>query len=211
MVTKNREIVLDIFSDYIWPFCWLAEPAITQFASIEPRITLRWKAFELRPYPVPTLDPNGDYLTMIWQEHVYPLAEKMGFTMKIPPLQPRTRLAHAAAKWAEDKGRFAQFNSALFKAFFQDGRDIGKLEILLQIAEEVGLDPDELESGVQNGSYVGKVLEDEEQARQVNVRAVPAYVSDAKVLAAGVQSLVQLQRLIPLPWLISANNKCITF
>ena len=118
--------------------------------------------------------------------------------MKIPPLQPRTRLAHAAAKWAEDKGRFGLFNSSIFKAFFQDGRDIGKLEILMQIAGEVGLDSDELESEVQKGSYIAKVLEDEELARQVNVRAVPAYASGARVLAAGVQSLVQLQRFIPL-------------
>ena len=194
----NMDINLEIFSDYVWPFCWLAEPAVSQLASIESRVNIHWTAFELRPHPVPTLDPDGDYLNSAWQEHVYPLAEKMGFTMKQPPVQPRTRLAHAAAKWAADNGRFEAFNIALFKAFFQDGLDIGKLEILAQIAEKLDMDPNALEFEAQMDSYVRKVLHDQERAKQINVRAVPAFVSNGKVLAAGVQSLSQLQHLVSL-------------
>jgi len=119
--------------------------------------------------------------------------------MNQPPVQPRTRLAHAAAKWAADNGRFAAFNRALFKAFFQDGLDIGKIETLMQVAEKLDLAPNELESGPQIDSYVASVLEDEEMARRANVRAVPAYVAGGKVLAAGVQSLAQLQLLLSLP------------
>ena len=148
---------------------------------------------------MPTLDPHGDYLTRVWKEHVYPLAEKMGFTMNLPPVQPRTRLAHAAAKWAAGKGSFAAFNRALFKAFFQDGLDIGKIKTLVQIAEKLDLAPNELVSDSQMNSYVASVLHDEEMARQANVKAVPAYVADGKILAAGVQSLAQLQQLLSLP------------
>ena len=120
----------------------------------------------------------------------------MGFTMHLPPVQPRTRLAHAAAKWAADRGRFAAFNRAVFKAFFQDGRNIGTLEELLQIAEKLDMDRNELVSGAQMDSYIQKVLDDEEMARQAEVRAVPAYVANGKVLAAGIQSLAQLQQLL---------------
>jgi predicted DsbA family dithiol-disulfide isomerase len=145
---------------------------------------------------VPTLEPQGDYLSRVWQEHVYPLAEKMGFTMNLPPVQPRTRLAHAAVKWAADYGRFNDYNSALFKAFFQDGLDIGKLEILQQIAEKLDMDTDGFATESQVDAYVCKVLRDEETAQEANVRAVPAYVANGKVLAAGVQTLAQLQQLI---------------
>lgn len=116
--------------------------------------------------------------------------------MKQPPLQPRTRLAHAAAKWAADNGRFAAFNIALFKAFFQNGQDIGKLEILAHIAQELHLDPHALAHESQLDVYVDRVLNDQESARQADVRAVPAFVANGRVLAAGVQSLEQLQRLI---------------
>jgi len=54
----------------------LAEPAISQFANTEPHIVIQWKTFELRAYPVPTLDPNSAYLTKAWQGDVYHLTEK---------------------------------------------------------------------------------------------------------------------------------------
>jgi predicted DsbA family dithiol-disulfide isomerase len=118
--------------------------------------------------------------------------------MHKPPVQPRTRLAHAFAKWAAENGKFDELNHALFEAFFQDGRDIGKMEILLQIADELGLQPDALVSETQMDSYVQSVLHDEKMARQINVRAVPAYAVNGKVLAAGVQSLIRLQQLVSL-------------
>lgn len=176
----------------------MAEPALAKFAEIEPRVSIHWKAFELRPHPVPVLDPNGDYLTGVWQEHVYPLADKMGFIMKLPPVQPRTRLPHAVAKWAADNDQFGAFNTELFRAFFQDGLNIGKLEILMQIAERLDLNQHELESESCIDSYMSKVLLDEKMARDLNVRAVPAYVSNGTILAAGMQSLSQLRQLIDL-------------
>lgn len=116
--------------------------------------------------------------------------------MKRPPVQPRTRLAHAAAKWADDKGVFNAFNNEVFKAFFQEGLDIGKLEVLSQIAEKLDMEPNELGSGPQMNAYMRQVINDENNARQANVRAVPAYVANGRVLAAGVQSLAQLQRML---------------
>jgi predicted DsbA family dithiol-disulfide isomerase len=84
----------------------LAEPAVKELVSQDPRIIIRWRSFELRPEPVPTLDPDGDYLVSAWQNHVYPLAAKMNMPLKRPPIQPRSRLAHAAAKWADEQGCF---------------------------------------------------------------------------------------------------------
>jgi predicted DsbA family dithiol-disulfide isomerase len=66
-------------------------------------VELIWRAFELRPEPVPSLDPKGDYLQRAWSTSVYPLAKKLGVTMKLPPVQPRTRLAHEAAHWARSQ------------------------------------------------------------------------------------------------------------
>ncbi len=118
--------------------------------------------------------------------------------MKLPAVQPRTRMAHSAAKWAEDNGNFAAFNYGLFKAFFQDGLDIGKIEVILQVAADLGLHPDKLEFASQLDFYAQDVLNDAEMARRAHVTAVPAYVVNGKVMAAGVQSPAQLQHLVAL-------------
>ena len=150
----------------------------------------------MRPEPVPTLDPDGDYLVSAWQNHVYPLAEKMKMPLKRPPIQPRSRLAHEAAKWADKHGRFEEYNLALFRAFFEHGKDIGEIEILKGLAADLKLDAESLHTSLKNSDYTAMVLADENEAIQVGVRAVPAFVVNGKVQVAGVQSAERLHELL---------------
>jgi predicted DsbA family dithiol-disulfide isomerase len=146
----------------------------------------------LRPEPLPTLDPEGDYLVSAWQNHVYPLAAKMNMPLKKPPIQPRSRLAHEAAKWAGKHGRFEPYNLALFRAFFEHGKNIGEIEILKGLAVDLKLDAESLQISLKKGDYTSMVLADEHEAGQVGVRAVPAFVVNGKVQAAGVQTAERL-------------------
>jgi len=174
----------------------LAEPAVKEVVSLDQRIKTRWRSFELRPEPLPTLDPDGDYLVSAWRNHVYPLAAKMKMNLNRPPIQPRSRLAHEAAKWAEKQGCFEEYNLALFRAFFEYGKDIGDIEILKKLASDLKLDAKSLHISLKNSDYTAMVLADEHEARQVGVRAVPAFVANGKVLAAGVQSTERLHQLL---------------
>lgn len=167
-----------------------------ELASQDQSIKIRWRSFELRPAPAPTLDPNGDYLVSAWQNHVYPLAAKMKMPLKRPPIQPHSRLAHEAAKWAEKQGHFEEYHCAVFRVFFEHGKDIGDREILKELAVDLQLDARSLHVSLINNEYTALVLADEEKARRVDVRAVPAFVVNGKVLAAGVQSTERLQELL---------------
>ena len=115
-----------------------------QLGEKDPDVAIVWRAFELRPDPVPILDPNGDYLHRVWGNSVYPLAEQLGVEIKLPPVQPRSRRAHEAAHWARRHGNFREYNDALFRAFFQRGEDIGKTDVLARIASDMGLEGDDL-------------------------------------------------------------------
>jgi predicted DsbA family dithiol-disulfide isomerase len=101
-------------------------------------VEIVWRAFELRPEPVPTLDPDGEYLHRVWSSSVYPVAERLNIKIKLPPVQPRSRRAHEAAHWAKDQGRFSEYNEALFRAFFERGEDISNIDILTRLASDVG-------------------------------------------------------------------------
>ncbi len=48
----------------------------------DPDVAIVWRAFELLTDPVPTLDPDGDYLHKVWAASVYPLAEHLGIDIK---------------------------------------------------------------------------------------------------------------------------------
>jgi predicted DsbA family dithiol-disulfide isomerase len=169
---------------------------LAEFIQLEPAAEIVWCAFELRPEPVPPLDPKGEYLSRVWREHVYPLAKKMGMPLRLPPVQPRSRLAHEAAKWSSSQGRFEEYNIAIFRAFFEHGDDIGQPDVLVRLAADIGLDSQSLRASLDNSEFTDQVLADEDEAQKIGVRAVPAFASNSRILASGVQSAASLQGLI---------------
>ena len=169
---------------------------MAEFSQLEPAARIVWRAFELRPEPVPALDPRGEYLTRVWRESVYPLASRMGMPLRLPPVQPRSRLGHEAAKWASSQGRFEQYNLAIFRAFFEHGDDIGQPDVLVRLAADIGLDSQALRASLDNGEFTGQVLADEDKAQKIGVRAVPSFAANSRILASGVQTAANLQELI---------------
>jgi hypothetical protein len=106
---------LDVWSDYVCPFCYLEEPVLTRIIDeFGNDVKVNWQAFELRPEPVLTLDPDGEYLG-VWSASVYPMASERGMNLKLPPVQPRSRRAFELTEFARDKGRFDERHHALFK------------------------------------------------------------------------------------------------
>jgi predicted DsbA family dithiol-disulfide isomerase len=162
----------------------------------DPSVVIVWRAFELRPDPVPTLDPNGEYLHRVWGSSVYPLAGNLGIAIKLPPVQPRSRRAHEAAHWARRHGKFREYNDALFRAFFQRGEDIGNIEVLIRLASDMGLDGNDLRAALDNGLYIENVLADEREAKKLGLSGVPAFVANRKIALSGVQSVESLQKLV---------------
>jgi len=164
--------------------------------SVDPDVDVVWRAFELRPDPVPTLDPDGEYLRRAWKTSVYPLAARLGVTMKLPPVQPRSRLAHEAAHWARTQGRFDEYSAAVFSAFFERGEDIGRREVLVALAEALGLRGAGLKEALDSHRFESSVIDDERSAQALGLGGVPAFVADRSALLSGVQAVESLQALI---------------
>jgi len=194
---------IDIWSDFVCPFCLLEEPVLDEAArTFGDRIEIVWRAYELRPDPVPTLEPDGEYLRTTWARAVYPMAAQRGMTLRLPPVQPRSRLAHEAEHHARRVGRGDEMRRALFRAFFEDGRDIGDIGVLVDVGTAVGLAPDDLRRALQRGDETDAVLADQRQATELGIRGVPAMVlttpahaGDA-VLVSGAQPFVALRHAI---------------
>ena len=157
---------------------------------------LVWKAFELRPEPSPALDPHGEYLTRVWNSSVYPLSARLGVTMRMPPVQPRSRRAHEAARWARTLGRFDDFNAAVFRAFFERGEDIGDTGVLLKLASDLGLDESGLRAALESGEFEPGVLEDEREAAELGLGGVPAFIANRRMALTGVQPVEALRQLV---------------
>lgn len=173
MSTETR-VAVDIWSDYVCPFCYLELPAVNRLKQeYGTRIEVTWHAFELRPDPVPALDPQGAYLRDTWERSVYPMAREIGLPLRLPPVQPRSRKAFEAAEHAKTLGLFDAMHDALFRSFFIEGKDIEDTETLLDIALELGIPLDPLKGALDAGRYTRRVLDDEELAHKLGITGVP--------------------------------------
>jgi predicted DsbA family dithiol-disulfide isomerase len=174
----------------------LAEPAVRELLKIDPNVELVWRAFELRPEPVPLPDPKGDYLQNIWTNSVQPLAERLGVAMKMPPVKPRTRLAHEAAHWARAQGRFEDYHDELFHAYFERGEDIGDMDVLIANAVRLNLDSQSLREALLDHQFAAGVLADEGEAARLGLSGVPAFIANRRAALTGVQPVENLRGLI---------------
>lgn len=192
-------VQIDVWSDYVCPFCYLEMPELTQLAErLGNAAAITWRAFELRPDPVPTLDLGGEYLHRVWTQSVYPMAEARGMVLRLPPVQPRSRRAFEAAAFARDHGRFDAMHEALFQAFFRDGRDLADMAVLEDMAESAGLDAAALRRALDEGRYTAEVVADERLAQELGITGVPATImgradGSERLLVSGAQPAAVLE------------------
>ncbi|MEC9483325.1 MAG: DsbA family oxidoreductase [Halomonas sp.] len=174
-MTQPKVLTLSVWSDYVCPFCYLEVPELASVAAhFKGQLAIEWRAFELRPAPVATLDPDGDYLHDIWSRAVYPMARERGMTLRLPRIQPRSRLAHEAAKWAEAHDGFEALHIELFRGFFEESLDLADPQALIATAHRVGLDGASLGRYLAEGKYRDAVLADQQEARRLGIDGVPA-------------------------------------
>ncbi|MEV4222369.1 DsbA family oxidoreductase [Nonomuraea sp. NPDC049725] len=178
---------IQIWSDYVCPFCLLAKGPI-QEAVAGRDVEIEWMPFELRPEPVPTLEPEGDYLQNIWKQTIYPMAERMGVGIHLPDVspQPYTRLAFEGYQYAREHGDAEAYNDRLLRAFFEDGLDIGDLDVLADLAAELGLDAEEFRAALLDGRYGEAHRAALQQAQDLQIRSVPTIIVDGTYRIEGV-------------------------
>ncbi len=116
--------------------------------------------------------------------------------MVLPPVQPRSRLAHEATYWAHAQGKADEFHSRVFEAFYGRGEDISDIEVLISIAKDLGLDDDALRRSLDDHEFLEAVLNDAEEARALGLNSVPAFVADRRAALSGVQTADALRQLV---------------
>jgi predicted DsbA family dithiol-disulfide isomerase len=76
---------------------------------------------------------------------------------------------------------------ALFRAYFEEGRDVGDPEVLTDLARSAGLDPDEARTVLQDPALEAEVVATEAQAAGIGVSGVPFFIVDRAWAMSGAQ------------------------
>lgn len=106
-----------------------------------------------------------------------------------------SRRAQELSKWAEEKGKGDEIHDALFRAYFVDVKNIGRVEPLVEIAESLGLPGDEAAEVLVSRKYKQAVDEDWRRCAAYGVNAVPTFLA-GRYLMVGAQPYEELERLV---------------
>ena len=121
------------------------------------------------------------------------LSEELGLRMTRPSFIACSRPALEVAEYAKEHDSFDKLHLAIFKAYWEDSRNIGLRSVLRDIAERCGLDGDELELCLDEGWYVQRIERQNEEARELGINGVPAYVIGRNIVE-GAQPYEIFQR-----------------
>src|SRR5262249_15612668 len=111
------------------------------------------------------------------------------------PSRP-TRLAHVGAKYAIGQGQGDGYHHAVFRAHWQELRDISSADTLVEIARAVGLNEAEFREALTSPDYIAEVEADEYWAYQQDLRGVPAFIFAERYLVSGAQPPEVLQQVV---------------
>jgi predicted DsbA family dithiol-disulfide isomerase len=158
----------------------------------EYELDVRWTAFPLHP----ETPENGQTLKQLFAGQAVDLeqvmvrlklaAQEAGLPFSDRTMTYSSRLAQELAKWAESLDRGEEFHRAVFRAYFVQGTNIGKVPELLDLVLSLGLPVAEAERVLRERTFKDAVDLDWARSRELGIRAVPT-------LVLGRESLVGAQ------------------
>jgi predicted DsbA family dithiol-disulfide isomerase len=198
MSDQAEPIQIDFVADLACPWCYLGLVRLDRARAMRPDrpVRVRWHPFFLNPH----LPPEGmDRATYVRRKfgadarQVYRRIEEAGredgvdFAFARMPRTPNTTLAQRLILFAEEQGRADPVIRALFRALFQDGRDVGRPEVLATIAGEAGLDRDEVNAFLAGDRLEREVIAAHQQADRAGIHGVPVFIVEREHAITGAQ------------------------
>jgi len=165
------------------------------------KIEPRWTAFPLHPETPEeglTLEElfAGRFIHIKKvMSHLKQVADELGLPLREREKTYNSRLAQELAKWAEGEGRGGPYHEAVFRAYFVSGKNIGKMDELMDLAKSIGLPEEEARSVLELRTLKEAVDSDWERSRALGITAVPTFVVDHQAVI-GFQSYEVLEQFL---------------
>lgn len=180
---RMKEILF--VTDYVCPYCIVAKEALKQaMDQTGIQVKIKVQPFELTREPSPRVDTCHDEERKSRYKKLFGPCEMMGLDAKFPPNvcpRPYTRLAFEGLHYAVEKGFDDAYSDAMYRAYFVDEKDIGDLEVLVELAGSIGMDKEEYRQVLLDGTYTEKEKEAVAYSRDVlKVRSVPTIYVDGE-------------------------------
>ena len=189
-----------VYSDVICPWCYVGKRRLEAALSgpgMPEDLRFSWRPFELNPdMPAEGIERRVYRASKFGEARSAELDRKMletgaevGIAFAFDRMQrtPNTRLAHRLIWEADRQGRQDAVVERLFHGYFEEGLDIGRLEVLENVAAEAGLEADSVAQALTGAESLDAVTKLEQQGYSLGIQGVPFFILLAKYGVSGAQ------------------------
>jgi predicted DsbA family dithiol-disulfide isomerase len=203
-------VKIDVFQDTVCPWCRIGkahlQQALADWDHEQEPVEINYRTFFLDPGVPVEGRPFREHMSAkgggrIPLERFFAGPRQAGaavgleFNFEQIEVAPNTMLSHRLIALAPADQKEAIID-AIFTAYFEEGQDIGKLDVLLDIAAAQGLDREETEQALEGDEGTAEVLADVQQARAAGITGVPFFVINDQYAFSGAQPPHLITRLL---------------
>ncbi|CAN5551980.1 DsbA family protein [soil metagenome] len=199
IATQTQTITIDLYEDFVCPWCRIGRAnlamAIAQW--VGPPVVVRHRPFMLDP----TIPPEGNDFRAHMEHkfgssgdidqmhaHVAEMGTRAGLTFNIDKIRhaPNSLRAHRLVELAPEPEREHIAND-LFDRYFEQGQDIGDIDVLADIAKAHGMDEQVAHNLLSGEGAAAGIAASMRQAQQLGITGVPFFVIDDQYGVSGAQ------------------------
>lgn len=212
-IHPRQNLRVEVIIDTVCPWCYIGKRRLETALAMEgvARAEILWRPFLLNPDMPSEGMPRRVYLATKFggaesAERVYDVIHLTGaragidFNFDAIPTTPSSVGSHRLIQWCQTTApdQATDLVEALFSAFFLEGRDIGLLEELLDIAAACGLPRDAVQSYLESDAGQEVIYRENIRAHRLGVTGVPCYIFNGRYTLAGAQEPEVLARMVRL-------------
>lgn len=199
-----KNVRIDLVSDVMCPWCvvgFLGLSKALEAMADKVNAEIHWQPFELNPHMPAEGQNMREHLMEKYgitaeqsaenREQIRQAGKALGFTFNFSDdmTMVNTFNAHQLLHWAaeEDLAKQTELKKALFLAHFTEHRNVNDIDVLVDLAAQVGLDAEHAKAVLEDQRFAMDVRANEQRWQESEVRSVPAIVFQEKYLITGGQ------------------------
>jgi len=189
---------ITVFSDFICPFCYVAErgPLAELMTTID--LEIDWRGFEVHPEiprgGISAVALMGAERLSEGRDYILQVAERFGIEMEFPEHVPNSMRALALTEWARAHGKLVPLKDALMDKYWREGADSEDDQVLCDAARSVGLCPERGLTACESSHWELQVIQNRALGYELGVSGVPTFISSSDRVV-GCQPTEILRRL----------------
>lgn len=202
---------IDFVSDVSCPWCIIGLKALEQAVEKigdDIAVDVHFQPFELNPQMAPEGQDLFEHMAQKYgasteqseqtREMIRARGEDLGFTFRMDKLERiyNTFDTHRLLHYAALEGCQPELKHALFDAYFTDGENPGDHDVLIRLAEQIGLDVTRTREILASDAFAEDVRKQQQFYHSQGIHAVPAVIINGRHLIEGGQPVEVFERAL---------------